>query len=96
MSLRNRKKTLGTGENDIMKKIDLRQPVQKLCAQYPELVDIMRQLGFAEITKPGMLATAGRFMTIPKGAAMRRIDMDTIRQTLAENGFEIIEGEGEK
>jgi signal recognition particle subunit SEC65 len=79
-----------------MKRIDLRQSVQKLCNQYPELVDIMRQLGFEEITKPGMLATAGRFMTIPKGAAMRRISMDTIRQALTDNGFEIMEGEGEK
>lgn len=49
-----------------MKSIDLRQPIQKLCAQYPELIDIMRELGFTEITEPGMLATAGRFMTIPK------------------------------
>jgi cell division GTPase FtsZ len=79
-----------------MKAIDLKQPVQKLCAQYPELIDIMRQLGFAEITKPGMLATAGRFMTIPKGAAMRRIDMETVRKTLKENGFEMIEQEGER
>jgi hypothetical protein len=82
-----------TGENVSMKRIDLRQPVQKLCAQYPELIDIMGQLGFAEITKPGMLATVGRFMTIPKGAAMRGIDMDTIKRTLKDNGFEIAEEE---
>lgn len=79
-----------------MKTIDLTQPVQKLCTQYPELIDIMRQLGFAEITKPGMLATAGRFMTIPKGAAMRRIDIQIVKDTLKENGFEIIEQEGER
>jgi methylmalonyl-CoA mutase cobalamin-binding subunit len=42
-----------------------------------------------------MLATAGRFMTIPKGAAMRNIGMDTIRQTLKEYGFEVLE-EGEQ
>ena len=79
-----------------MKTIDLTQPVQKLCTQYPELIDVMRQLGFAEITKPGMLATAGRFMTIPKGAAMRRIDIQIVKDTLKENGFEIIEQEGER
>ncbi len=79
-----------------MKAIDLNQPVQKLCAQYPELIGIMRQLGFAEITKPGMLATVGRLMTIPKGAAMRGIDMETIRKTLVENGFDVTEQEGEK
>ena len=74
-----------------MKSIDLRLPVQKQCSQYPELKDILFELGFTEITKPGMLATAGRFMTIPKGAAMRKADMETIRQTLKENGFDIVE-----
>lgn len=78
-----------------MKRIDLRQPVQKLCTQYPELIGIMQGLGFKEIAKPGMLATAGRFMTLPKGAAMRKIGMDTIYQALKDNGFEIIDGEGE-
>ncbi len=76
-----------------MKSIDLSQPIQKLCAQYPELIDIMRGLGFTEITKPGMLATAGRFMTIPKGAVMRNIGMDKIRQALKDNGFEMIDEE---
>ncbi len=79
-----------------MKGIDLDKPVQKLCSEYPELIDIMRELGFTDIIKPGMLATAGRFMTIPKGAAMKKIDMDTIRKTLEGHGFEIIDGEGEK
>lgn len=73
-----------------MKSIDLRQSVQQLCAQYPELIEIMRSLGFTEIVKPGMLATAGRLMTIPKGAAMKRIGMDNVLQVLKENGFEII------
>jgi hypothetical protein len=78
-----------------MKMIDLRQPVQKLCNEYPELKSIMAELGFVDIIKPGMLATAGRFMTIPKGAAMRKISMDIIRQKLRDNGFEIAE-EGEQ
>ena len=79
-----------------MKSIDLNKPVQKLCTEHPELIDIMRELGFTDIVKPGMLATAGRFMTIPKGAAMKKIDMDTIRRTLEEHGFEITGGEGER
>lgn len=77
-----------------MKVIDLRQPVQKLCNEYPELKGIMVELGFVDIVKPGMLATAGRYMTIPKGAAMKKISMDIIRKKLSENGFEIAE-EGE-
>ena len=47
----------------------------------------MEELGFKDITKPGMLATAGRWMTIPKGAALKKLEMDTIIQKLAERGF---------
>lgn len=79
-----------------MNTIDLNKPVQKLCTEYPELIEIMREVGFTDIVKPGMLATAGRFMTIPKGAAMKKIDMGTIKQTLERHGFEIMSGEGEK
>lgn len=77
-----------------MKSIDLNKPVQKLCTEYPELIEIMREMGFTDIVKPGMLATAGRFMTIPKGAAMKKIDMGTIKQTLESHGFEIMGEEG--
>lgn len=79
-----------------MKSINLNKPVQKLCAESPELIDIIRELGFTDIIKPGMLATAGRFMTIPKGAAMKKIDMETVRQTLEGRGYEITNGEGER
>jgi len=90
------KKYQETGENENMKRLDLNKPVQKLCAEYPELIDILRELGFSDITKPGMLATAGRFMTLPKGAAMKKIDMDIVKRTLEGRGYEITDGEGEK
>ena len=51
------------------KTISLRQSVYALCAQYPEIREILAEIGFRDITKPGMLETAVRFMTIPKGAA---------------------------
>jgi len=34
-----------------------------------------------------MLNTAGKIMTIPKGAAMKKINMDIIEKTFAEKGF---------
>lgn len=71
--------------------IDLRKKLTELVREYPELIDIMKELGFEEIVKPGMLNTMGKFMTIPKGAALRGIDMDIIRKALREKGFEITE-----
>lgn len=70
-----------------LKPIDLTQSVHTLCTQYPDLIPVMEELGFSDITKPGMLATAGRWMTIPKGAALKKLEMDTIIQKLAEHGF---------
>lgn len=74
-----------------MKQIDLNQSVHDLCQAYPELIDVLVELGFKDITKPGMLNTAGRIMTIKKGAQMKRIDMSEIHAKLAAAGFEVIE-----
>ena len=48
----------------------------EICKEHPEVIAIMKDLGFENITNPGMLNTAGRFMTIPKGAAMKQISME--------------------
>lgn len=71
------------------KRIDLNQSVHALCTQYPELIQLLAGMGFTDITKPGMLASAGRFMTIPKGAALKKLDMGKIIQQLAESGFSV-------
>ena len=69
------------------KKIDLSKPVYDLVKQYPELTDIMVELGFSEITKKVLLNSVGKFMTIPKGAAMRGIAMTDIVMALQKHGF---------
>lgn len=73
-----------------MRTIGLNQSVYSLCSAYPEFIKIMEEIGFTDITKPGMLNTAGRFMTIPKGAALKGIDLDIIKQKLAEKGFKAV------
>lgn len=71
--------------------LDLKQSVYTLCAEHEGLADILKHLGFADITKPGLLTTAGRFMTIPKGAVLKKIDMNTIKAKLEECGYRINE-----
>ena len=78
-----------------MKYIDLSQSVYALCTLYPELPAILAQIGFADITKPGMLTSAGRFMTLPKGAALKKLDLHTITAQLAEHGFTINQKEAQ-
>ena len=38
-----------------------------------------------------MIQTAGRFMTIPKGAVMKKINIDRIIETLKAYGYQIVE-----
>lgn len=71
------------------KVVSLGQTVYALCTQYPELPDILAQLGFTDILKPGMLQTAGRFMTLPKGAAMKKIKLETITAALEARGYTV-------
>jgi len=72
------------------KAIDFNKSVFELCTNYPEITDILFELGFKDIVKPGMLSTAGRFMTIPKGAAMKNIDIDSIIKVFSEKGYKCL------
>jgi hypothetical protein len=71
------------------KVLQLSKSVYELSSQYPELPQILHDLGFTDITRPGMLASVGRFMTLPKGAAAKKMDMELIKQRLQEYGFEV-------
>ncbi len=70
-----------------MKNLNLKKSIFELCTQDPELLDILYEIGFTEIVKPGMLNTVGRFMTLPKGASLRKISMDDVRKSLAQKGY---------
>lgn len=69
------------------KRIDLKKSVYELCTEYPELVQIMEELGFKDITNKTKLNTIGRVMTIPKGALVKGIDMIDVVLALKNNGF---------
>ncbi|MFZ5354576.1 MAG: DUF1858 domain-containing protein [Bacillota bacterium] len=73
--------------------VHLSKSVYDICKEHPDIVEIMKELGFESITSPGMLNTAGRFMTITKGAAMKNIPMDKIKKAFSSKGYEIIEQE---
>lgn len=71
-----------------MKQLNLAKSVYELTQEYPELVDVLSDIGFTDITKPGMLQSAGRFMTIPKGAKLKRFNLNEVLAALRERGFE--------
>lgn len=73
------------------KVIDINKTVFELCKEYPEIPEVLSELGFKDITKPGMISTAGRFMTLTKGAATKGIDIEKIKQVFIGLGYEIKE-----
>ncbi len=71
------------------KTVDFTKTVYELSKENPEIVRIMKDLGFTDITKKAALTTVGRIMTIPKGSEIKGIGMDKILQAFEENGYEI-------
>ena len=72
--------------------LDLDKSVASLVKEYPEVVDIMSDLGFTEIKNPAMLASVGRIMNLKKGSQMKKIPMEKIVRAFREKGFEITDG----
>ncbi|MNI66177.1 hypothetical protein D3C76_44990 [compost metagenome] len=73
------------------KVLDMNQTVFELCTSHPEAIEIMLELGFKGITEPGMLQTAGRIMTLSKGARMKKIDPEAIKSKFRSRGYTVIE-----
>ena len=73
-----------------MKTLDLSKTVAQLVKEYPEIKDIMVELGFKDITSPAALMFMGKVMTIPKGATIKGISMERIVAAFEEAGFTVV------
>lgn len=69
--------------------ISLDTPVKELIHAYPEVKEIMVELGFKAITKPGMLSTVGKYMTLRKGSTLRYVELGIIVNKFREHGFNL-------
>jgi len=70
--------------------LDMSKTVFELANEYPEIKDILKNLGFESITNPVLLKTAGKVMTVPKAAKMKNIEFSAILDRFRENGFTVI------
>ncbi|MEK5024925.1 MULTISPECIES: DUF1858 domain-containing protein [unclassified Paenibacillus] len=73
------------------KVLKMDESIFELVSRHPEVIDIMTELGFQDIAKPGMLQTAGRFMTLSKGIKLKKMNPDAVKLTFQRHGFEILE-----
>jgi hypothetical protein len=67
------------------------ETVYELIKKHPVIKDIMVEAGFGNITMPGMLQSAGRVMTIKKGALMKGIEIEDIKRLFEGHGFKLKE-----
>ncbi|MDP4091696.1 MAG: DUF1858 domain-containing protein [Bacillota bacterium] len=70
--------------------IELSRSIYDLCKEDPKIIDIMKALGFEQISSPAVLKTAGRFMTIPKGAEMKGIPLEKIKEEFINRGYSVM------
>lgn len=69
--------------------IDLNEKIIVLVKKDEKIKDILSELGFSEITKPGMIQTVGRFMSINQGSSLRKIDIKVIKERFKSYGYQI-------
>jgi len=73
----------------MLKEINLDQTIFTILNQYPELIEILYDFGFTQIKLPGMIQSAGRFMTLRKGCEMRKLDINFLIKTLLKSGYKV-------
>ena len=71
--------------------VSLQESVEEIVGKHPEAVPILKKLGFSSIGNPLMLSTMGKFMTLPKAGAMKKISLDDIKDAFRKNGIEIMD-----
>ena len=72
-----------------MKEIDLKKSVYELTETYPELIGILKDLGFLGVANPVARNTLGRVTTIPQGVEKQKQDLSKVIARLKEAGFEV-------
>jgi hypothetical protein len=72
-----------------MREIDLRKSVYELTEAYPDLIDILKELGFLGVMNPVVRKTLGRRTTIPQGCERQGKDLGQVLSTLEKKGFKV-------
>jgi len=72
-----------------MKEIDLQKNVYELTETYPELIPLLKELGFLGVANPVMRKTLGRMTTIPQGCDKQGKDLNEVITELENAGFKV-------
>lgn len=69
------------------KEIDLDKNIFELTNQYPELIEILAQMGFIGVKNPLIRNTIGRKTTLREGCKKQGKDLRLIIEELRKKGF---------
>ena len=69
------------------KLIDINKNIYELCKEYPEIKNILSDLGLEAIKNPIMFNTVAKITTIDKASKIKNIDMKNIIKKFEERGF---------
>ncbi|OFW59188.1 MAG: hypothetical protein A2133_00330 [Actinobacteria bacterium RBG_16_64_13] len=72
-----------------MKEIDPKRSIYDLTETYPELIPILKEMGFFGVANPVVRNTLGRATTLPQGCEKQGKDFAEVVASLKELGFEV-------
>ncbi len=72
-----------------MKEIDLRLSVYRLTEQHPQLIPVLKEMGFLGVANPLVRKTVGKKTTIIEGANKQGKDLGKVISKLKEKGFAV-------
>ena len=73
-----------------MKPLDLKKNVYELTEHYPELIPLLKELGFLGVANPIARNTLGRLTTIPQGCEKQGQDLNVVIRKLESAGFTVL------
>ncbi len=73
----------------MLKHIDLKKNVYELTETYPELIEVLKEMGFLGVANPIARATLGKVTTIPQGCKKQGKGLNEVMKKLKELGFKV-------
>lgn len=71
------------------KTIDLNRTLFDLTEEYPELIDILCEIGLEGVIHPEMRRTGGKIMPVIEGLKRHGVVLENAVKTLEEKGFNV-------
>lgn len=73
-----------------MTDIDLRKSIYQLTEEHPDMIDVLKDLGFAGIAFAAVRSTIGRTMTLLEGCRKQGKDVSEVINHLTQRGYRVI------